>query len=106
MQYKLNPAITEKELRDYGFTDFSNGHWYYYQIMYNEYRWHMSFNLDVLKSNYNHIEIDIIDDITGKVFNFKYMTDVKKKDRTVRRMKRAYDKIIKKLLNDKILLEV
>lgn len=103
MQYKLNPAITEQELRGYGFTDFSNGYWYYCKILYQP---SISFNLDVLKSDYSKIQIDVLDDDFCQPYDYEYiLSEINKNAKVANRVKKEYDKMIAKLLKDKILLE-
>lgn len=103
MQYKLNPTITEQELRDYGFTDFSNGHWYYCKDLY---KGDISFNLDVLKSDYNYVEIDILDEWWCQPYDYEWLLSMNKEAKVANKVKKEYDKMVKKLLKDKILLEV
>ena len=103
MQYKLNSAITEKELRNYGFTDWSNGHWY---LCKNLYKNEISLNLDILKVDYGHVEIDVLDENVGQPYNYDWLLSVNKNAKTANKVKKAYDKIMKKLLKDEILLEV
>ena len=103
MNYKLNPTVTEKELRDYGFTDWSNGHWYYCKNLYKQ---DISLNLDILKADYSHVEIDVLDENFGQPYDYEWLLSVNKNAKIANKVKKAYDKIIKKLLKDKILLEV
>ena len=103
MQYRLNPTITEQKLRDYGFTDFSNGHWY---LCKNLYKNEISFNLDILKADYSHVEIDVLDENFGKPYDYEWLLSMNKNAKVANKVKKAYDKMVNKLLKDKILLEV
>jgi len=48
----------------------------------------------------------VLDENVGQPYNYDWLLSVNKNAKTANKVKKAYDKIMKKLLKDEILLEV